>query len=187
MAALLRTVGHGSLSAEAFADLLAAAGVRLVVDVRRHPGSRRHPQFHKAAMQEVLAGAGIAYRWEEDLGGRRPIPEGTPDVALSEALRGYAAHMRGEAFGAALDRVVDDAEAGTVAVCCAEGDWRRCHRMLLADAALLLRDVPVEHLTHDGGREAHEPTPAVRRTDAGLVYDRGSERPLPLDGGPGRP
>src|SRR5665213_745471 len=41
----LLTVGHGTLSREEFADLLTAAGVERVVDVRSAPGSRRNPQF----------------------------------------------------------------------------------------------------------------------------------------------
>ena len=37
----LLTVGHGTLSAEAFASLVVGAGIDLLVDVRSYPGSRR--------------------------------------------------------------------------------------------------------------------------------------------------
>ena len=45
----LLTVGHGTLAAEDLAALLRSAGVRLVVDVRRFPGSRRHPDVARDA------------------------------------------------------------------------------------------------------------------------------------------
>ena len=39
------TVGHGARTLEELIETLAGAGVRLVLDVRRFPGSRRHPDF----------------------------------------------------------------------------------------------------------------------------------------------
>jgi hypothetical protein len=42
---------------------------------------------------------------------------------------------------------------------------------------VLLHDVPVEHLMHDGRRQPHRPTDEARVTPAGLVYDEGA---LPL-------
>jgi uncharacterized protein (DUF488 family) len=40
---------------------------------------------------------------------------------------------------------------------CAEADWRRCHRRLIADA-LLIRGWRVLHILRDGGIEDHELT-----------------------------
>ena len=72
----LVTVGHGTLAADDFAELVRGAGVALVVDVRSHPGSRRHPHFGRDAMEEWLPEAGLTYRWEPRLGGRRrPRPD----------------------------------------------------------------------------------------------------------------
>jgi uncharacterized protein (DUF488 family) len=172
----LLTVGHGTASQDELTELLRGAGVRLLVDVRTAPGSRRHPQVARAELERWLPEAGIAYRWEQDLGGfRRPAPD-SPDVVWREPMfRGYAGWMRQQPFRAALDRVVADGD-GTV-VMCSESVWWRCHRRLLADAAVLLRDVPVEHLMHDGRRQPHRPTEGVRVAPEGLVYDEGA---LPL-------
>jgi uncharacterized protein (DUF488 family) len=179
----LLTVGHGTASAQELAALLTGAGVELVVDVRRHPGSRRHPDMGAEAMRAWLAEAGIDYLWEPRLGGRRPVPADSPDTALREpAFRGYAAHMRTEAFGAGLDLVLGRAASATTAVLCAETLWWRCHRRLVADAATLLRGVEVAHLGHGGrgGRLApHRPTPGVRVDGDALVYDVGETAPLP--------
>ncbi|MGH3665572.1 MAG: DUF488 family protein [Egibacteraceae bacterium] len=74
-AVTLLTVGHGTLEQDALATLLTDAAVRLVVDVRRYPGSRRHPHVAREAMVAWLGDAGIGSRWAPDLGGRRrPSP-----------------------------------------------------------------------------------------------------------------
>ena len=179
----LLTVGHGTLPSEAFAALLASAGVEAVVDVRTAPGSRRHPQFARAEMERWLPAAGIAYRWERALGGfRRPVP-GSANTALRHAgFRGYADYMAGEAFPPALDAVLAEAGHRLTTVMCAESLWWRCHRRLVADAAQLLHGVEVGHLAHDGRIGAHRPTEGVRVDRDRLVYD-GGQAPLPAPGG----
>jgi len=176
----LLTVGHGTLPAGAFVDLLRKAGVELVVDVRRYPGSRRNPQFGRDALAATLAEAGIAYRWEEALGGRRATTATSPNRALrNAAFRGYADHMATGEFNAALSRLVEDAAARTTAVLCAESLWWRCHRRLLADAASIVRGLPVAHLGHDGRLAPHAPTEGVRPVAGGVVYDGAATPTLP--------
>ena len=41
----MMTIGHSTLTIEAFLRALRENGVTTLVDVRRFPGSRRHPQF----------------------------------------------------------------------------------------------------------------------------------------------
>jgi uncharacterized protein (DUF488 family) len=177
----LLTVGHGTLSAEAFASLVVDAGIDLLVDVRSYPGSRRHPQFGREAMQAWLPEAGVEYRWERRLGGRRPVRPGSPNVALrNPAFRGYADHMAKPEFGDALTAVLAEAASRTVAVMCSETLWWRCHRRLLSDAATLGRGAEVAHLAHDGRLTPHALTDGVRRDGDGVVYDVGGDRPLPL-------
>lgn len=176
----LLTVGHGSLDAEAFAGLLEGAGVAAVVDVRRFPASRRHPQFGERALQERLVAQGIDYRWEEALGGRRPTHAGSVNVGLRDpGFRGYADYMGTAPFWAALEGVLTQAGERCTSVLCAESVWWRCHRRLIADAAVLVRDHPVAHLFRDGRRQPHPPTPEARRRGDRLIYDRAQDRALP--------
>ena len=191
---MLLTYGHGTDSAERTVAVLAAAGVSALVDIRTAPGSRRHPQFARAAMEEWLPAAGIGYRWEKRLGGFRRPGAGNPDVVWREDMfRGYAEHMRSADFGAAVDAVLAEAvlaeggsalaeggsalaEGGSalLTVMCSESLWWRCHRRLLADFASVARGVEVRHLMHDGRVEAHRPSPGLRlRADGLLVYDGG--------------
>jgi uncharacterized protein (DUF488 family) len=174
---LLFTYGHGTETAERTAELLAGAGITALVDVRTAPGSRRNPQFARAAMEDWLPGTGIAYRWDKRLGGfRRPGPE-NPDTAWREDMfRGYAEHMRSADFGVAVDAVLAEAATRPVTVMCSESLWWRCHRRLLADFAAVARGVEVSHLMHDGRIEPHRPSPGLRlREDGLLVYDGGQE------------
>jgi uncharacterized protein (DUF488 family) len=176
----LRTVGHGTLPEDDFAALVFDAGIGLVVDVRSFPASRRHPQFRREAMEQWLPDAGVAYRWEPRLGGRRRPRPDSPHVALRvPAFRGYADHMETEEFRDAVDELLAEAGARPAAVMCAESVWWRCHRRLLADATVLLRGAGVEHLFHDGRLDAHRPTPEARVDGQHLVYD-GGEPALPL-------
>lgn len=180
--AQLLTVGHGTLAADELAALLREAEVAALVDVRRYPGSRRHPQFGRDALVEWVPAAALAYRWDERLGGRRPTRPDSPNVALrNEAFRGYADHMATSEFTAALDQLVAEAARRRTAVMCAESLWWRCHRRLLSDAAVLTRGVDVHHLLHDGRLAPHRLTEGARLTDDGIVvYDAGVDQPLPL-------
>lgn len=169
---LLLTVGHSRLEADELATVLAEAGVAAVVDVRRHPGSRRHPHFAKDAMADWLAEAGVAYRWADALGGRRTPADDSPNTALRNAgFRGYADHMATRAFAAALDELLAEAARRRTTALCAESVWWRCHRRLLADAAVLLRGADVVHLHLDGSTQRHPVTAEARVVDGVVVYD----------------
>jgi uncharacterized protein (DUF488 family) len=172
---MLLTYGHGTETAEQTAAILAGAGIASLVDIRIAPGSRRNPQFARAALEEWLPEAGIAYRWEKRLGGFRKPGPGNPDTAWHEDMyRGYAEYMRSPDFHAAIDAVLAEAEAQQVTVMCSESVWWRCHRQLLADFVAVARGIEVRHLMHDGRTEAHRPSPGLRLRDDGLlVYDSG--------------
>src|ERR1700729_2184696 len=116
---MLLTYGHGTEPAERTTDILREAGVSSLVDIRIAPGSRRHPQFARAALEEWLPAAGIGYRWEKRLGGFRKPSPGNPDTAWREEMyRGYAEHMRSPAFLEAVDAVLTEASSRLVTVMC---------------------------------------------------------------------
>lgn len=172
----LLTFGHGTAEQAQITELLRGAGAGLVVDVRRFPGSRRNPHVAREAMSRWLPDAGIDYRWEPRLGGRRAMSDRPgPDTWWQvEAFRAYAAHTRTPEFRAAITDLLADvatAERGSTVVMCSETLWWRCHRRLVSDVVVLLHGTPVEHLGHDGRRTPHVPSPGARVTPAGLVYD----------------
>lgn len=153
------TVGHSTHEAQRFLRLLQAQAVGTLVDVRRYPASRRQPQFNADALATTLGEAGFAYiGLGAELGGRRRARTGSANDGWRVAgFRAYADHMATREFAAGLARLEEVAAASATAVMCAEADWRRCHRRLIADA-LLIRGWRVLHILRDGGIEDHELT-----------------------------
>ena len=171
--AIVATVGHGTRTTEELASLLHEAGVKVVVDVRRFPGSRRHPHFAGDRLEEDLPRLGLDYWWRgEHLGGRRAGSSSTRHQALrNRAFRAYADHMDGGEFRAELERLEAAAGDESLALMCAETLWWRCHRRLIADV-LVARGHSVIHLIAPGKQQTHPLNPIARRTNDGwLVYD----------------
>ena len=148
--------------------------VEALLDVRRFPGSRRHPQFGRDTLAGALAEAGIGYEWHGDtLGGRRSRRAGSRHTALRQAaFAGYADHMDTTEFRDAVLALGARAEAGErLAVMCAETLWWRCHRSFIADA-LAMRGIDVTHLLRPGESQRHRLHPTARRGDDDWpVYD----------------
>jgi uncharacterized protein (DUF488 family) len=153
------TVGHSTHPIERFVDLLRGAGVELVADVRRFPGSRRNPQFGAEALSASLTEAGIAYEpLGEQLGGRRRSRAPKPDSPWRNAsFAAYAEYMETDEFATGLERLEHLARERRTAIMCAEALWFRCHRRLIADA-LAARGWAVWHLGSDGRLSAHPET-----------------------------
>jgi uncharacterized protein (DUF488 family) len=168
------TVGHGNRSLDELVATLAAAGVVRLVDVRRYPGSRRHPQFGRDALAASIPRAGLAYDFRGDvLGGRRDGAPSSRHPAWREpSFRAYADYMDTPAFRDALAALEADAAREPLAFMCAERLWWQCHRRLVADA-LALRGAEVIHLLEPRSPCPHVIHPDLRPGDDGWpVYDR---------------
>ena len=152
------TIGHSTHEADDFVGLLRDNAVDLLVDVRAYPASRRVPHFNAPELEATLASAGLGYRHAGELGGRRrPRPDSPNRGWQNDQFRGYADHMASDEFVAGVERVLDDAHEHRPAVMCAEAQWWRCHRRLLADA-LLVRGAAVLHIDSRGGIDEHRLT-----------------------------
>ena len=176
------TIGHSTRAIAEFLALLEGFGIRRLFDVRRFPGSRRHPQFGQEALEAALAARGIAYAHEPDLGGMRKPRKDSPNRAWRVAgFRGYADHMASAAFKDALARVRAAASLERATVMCAEAVPWRCHRQLISDALVAAGD-EVLHILGAGDARPHALHAEARPgPDGGLVYpgdgDHG-QRPL---------
>src|SRR5213080_1305490 len=105
---MIYTVGHSTRSLETFLALLAEHQIRLLVDVRRYPASRRYPHFVQEPLAAALEAVGIAYRHDADLGGRRSARKDSANTAWRSAgFRGYADYMETPAFEQAVARLVE--------------------------------------------------------------------------------
>jgi uncharacterized protein (DUF488 family) len=177
----IHTVGHGTLPADDFSALVRTAGIAEVADVRSYPGSRHNPQFNRDVMADWLADDDVAYSWQRALGGRRRArPDSRHPALRNDAFRGYADYMETAEFLGGVAHLLAEAATSETVVMCSESVWWRCHRRLLADHLVLVDDVEVVHLMHDGRRTPHPITEGARRDGDTVVYDVGATGSLDL-------
>ena len=117
---IIYTVGHSTLSAKTFLELLAAFDIRTVVDVRRFPGSIKNPQYQKEKLAQFLSKAGLAYYWiGEKLGGYRS--------------GGYLDYMQSDGFRQGTEELEIIAKRSKTTIMCSEKLYFRCHRRFISD------------------------------------------------------
>jgi uncharacterized protein (DUF488 family) len=167
MVARFTTIGHSTRSLDEFLNMLRAAQVELLVDVRAFPRSRNNPTFNSDDLAFELARIQIGYRHFPELGGRRPKQSGV-DPNLNalwrvQSFHNYADYAIGEIFAAAFDDVVRLGRDRRLALMCSEAVWWRCHRRIITDY-LLLSGHDVDHLIAPARSEPATPTPGAQRT-----------------------
>jgi uncharacterized protein (DUF488 family) len=164
------TIGHSTLPIERFLALLSGQAIELLADVRRYPGSRRHPHFAREALQSAVDAVGIRYAWLPELGGRRTPRKHSHNMAWRNAgFRGYADYMEGERFAPALGQLEQMAAERRTAIMCAEHAWQQCHRGLISDR-LKADGWTVLHILSHGSTQEHPYTEPARVVNGRLTY-----------------
>jgi len=165
------TIGHSTHLLGGFLKLLARHGIEALADIRRFPGSRKYPHFHRDNLASSLPQAGVEYRWFEALGGRRKKTSGpTINTGLrNESFRNYADYMATPEFHEAVGQLLGLARAKRTAFLCSEGLYWRCHRRLVSDF-LLLRGITVQHIMPDGTLRPHTLTEGARVEGGEVSY-----------------
>lgn len=142
----LATIGYEGTTVQRVVDVLRAAGVDLLVDVRAVASSRR-PGFSKTRLAAHLEEGGIGYVHLRGLG--------TPAEGRAAARAGrheemrmiFAGHLSMPGAQAELDRLAELLQGGRHAcLLCFEADHRHCHRTLVAAAVSSLVPVRITHL-----------------------------------------
>ncbi|MGE0371731.1 MAG: DUF488 family protein [Gammaproteobacteria bacterium] len=180
--ATLYTCGHSARAQEELLLMLQWQAIDQLIDIRRYPISRRHPQFTRDAWQTRLERAGIRYHWEGGvLGGRRAAKADSHHVGLSKnGLRGFADHMEGGAFTRRMQGIIATAAKARIVLMCAERLPEHCHRNLVADY-LKLQGCRVVHLIETGQAREHRLHPLARKVGNVVVYNQGMTLPMELD------
>ena len=165
------TIGHSTRRIDEFISLLKKNEIKLLVDVRAFPGSKRYPQFNRDALAESLTLNEIRYEHFPELGGKRKSRPDSRNTAWRNAsFRGYADYMETGQFQKGIERLLDiAAEGGPAAIMCAEAVWWRCHRSLISDY-LKARGVEVLHILGANKSEPHPYTSAARIFNGELSY-----------------
>ncbi len=177
------TIGHSDRSVDDFIALLEGAGVELVVDVRKLPGSKRHPQFNQDTLALSLEEHGIGYRRSSGLTGRRLVSKTVPGETnawwQNRSFHNYADHALGDEFGEALAELREAGRGQRLAVMCSEAVWWRCHRRIIADH-LIANGEEVFHIMGEGRVEPASLSPGAEISeDLSVRYPPEKEKGTP--------
>jgi uncharacterized protein (DUF488 family) len=165
---MVYTIGHSTRKIEEFLELLKSDSIATLVDVRKMPRSKRHPQFNSENLAASLSQSGIHYIHFPKLGGFRKASPDSPNTGWrNSSFRGYADYMLTEEFRKALDLILQIPE--TCALMCAEALYYQCHRMLLSDA-LVVRGVEVIHIMSAKHTQPHTLTPFASVDGTTILY-----------------
>jgi uncharacterized protein (DUF488 family) len=144
------TVGHSNHSWEAFQALLASERIETLIDVRSHPYSRFAPHFNREPLAASLEAAGVAYYFQGEALGGRPEDPAHYD-ADGHAL--YGPMSERPQFRAAINSLLAGATSQRLALLCACGMPRDCHRRLLVGRVLAGHGARLRHILPDGSTE----------------------------------
>jgi len=153
------TIGVYDWDLSGFLSALAAADVRLLIDVRQRRGvrGREYAWANSARLQAALAAAGVAYAHHKELA---PTTELRHVQYAEDARRGegkrsrtvlapeYSTRYTREVLDQApLDRVVEELPPeDAAALFCVERDPEACHRSIIAERLAAEYGVAVSHL-----------------------------------------
>jgi len=180
LAGEIHTVGHSTRPIEEFLALLQAHSIAQLIDVRKIPRSRRHPQFNGEALAASLSSKGIVYKHMPELGGLRHARRDSVNTAWRNAsFRGYADYMQTFEFQAALQALIDLSAGAATAIMCAEALPWKCHRSLIGDA-LLAREIRVLDIMSPIKAEPHALTPFARVNGTEVAYPGKDQENLSL-------
>jgi uncharacterized protein (DUF488 family) len=134
----LFTIGYEGLTVPEFVHHLRDNGIRLLVDVRHNPISRK-PGFSKAALSRELARNGISYEHLPELGVPSAKRRNLGSPASYESLFRYYERRVLAANRASVDQIVSlTRRFSRIALMCFEADPEACHRHKITES--LLRD-----------------------------------------------
>ena len=172
------TVGHSNRELNDFLALLADEKIEFVADVRRFPGSRRHPHFNREPLSATLQNIGIGYTHFPILGGRRSARSETTKNSpwRVAAFAAYADYMLTDDFKAAFKELQTLGAHSRTAIMCAEALPWRCHRRLIADQ-FVAQEWQVLDIIGPNNTKPHE-LPSFATIADGQVTYPGERRPL---------
>jgi uncharacterized protein (DUF488 family) len=153
------TIGVYDWDLDHFLQALAAADVRLLLDVRQRRGvrGREYSWANALRLQAALAGAGIAYEHHKELAPTTELRQlqYAEDARKGEGKRSrtvLADEYRARYTREILDHAPLDALAaelprdGAAALFCVERDPEACHRSIVAERLADEHGVSVNHL-----------------------------------------
>ena len=126
-------------------DLVQAAGVRTILDVRAIASSRK-AGFSKTLLGASVTAAGMIYRHERRLGTPKAGRQAARANRVEERRAIFTAHMATELAQAGLAEAIQQAGATATCLLCFEREPHACHRSIVADLIRARTGQPIRHL-----------------------------------------
>ncbi len=172
---IIYTLGHSDRSIDEFINILIKLKIKVLIDVRRWPSSRRHPHFNLLNLSRTLGNYGIDYMWIEKLGGYRKFNIDVPDYGIakcfeSEGFRAYATYItRNLEVKKWLSILLDIASQCLCIIMCSEKLPWFCHRKILSDY-LVIKGFRVLHYIDEDSIIEHKLSRCARIVNNELDY-----------------
>jgi uncharacterized protein (DUF488 family) len=154
MIRLVSTIGYEKSGWLEFLARLQSAGIRLVVDVRDFPLSRR-AGFSKRQLAAGLAEAGIGYVHLRALGTPPEGREANRRRQWDRFWRIVDARLESAEAEVALQQLAELASRTPSCLLCYEADPKICHRMRVADILAARYGFTIQHLMIRVGSIVH--------------------------------
>jgi len=155
-----------------------------LIDIRAFPSSKKFPPFKKSKLQIELFALEIEYIWKgRELGGFRKRSDGLGESSPNkgwkrEGFRIYADYMLSDFFQKTIDDILFSASQKKTVLMCAEKDYKRCHRQLIADF-IKTKGWDVFHIFETDLTIPHVMTPFAKLIQEKLIYpDPDAPEPL---------
>jgi uncharacterized protein (DUF488 family) len=127
------TVGYEGANVDDFAATLKLVGVKILVDIRALPISRK-PGFSKRSLAATLTACEVRYVHVPALGDPKPGRDAARAGDLPAFRRIFIEHLGKDDAQGALAELAQLATESTICLLCFERDHACCHRSMVADA-----------------------------------------------------
>lgn len=170
MSATIYTIGHSTHPIAEFLAILNSFDIKILVDIRSMPGSRKYPQFNQEELKISLENAGIEYIHLTELGGRRKVSKDSKNTRWhNSSFQAYADYMETEDFAQGIKKLEQLALTKTTVYMCSEAVWWRCHRSMVSDY-LKAKGWRVLHIMGIQKAQEHPYTSPARIVDGKVSY-----------------
>jgi len=156
----------------------------LLIDVRAYPGSRRHPQFNRDALENFARRARHCVSMEAGAAGRLFASRVRifAQNGTAERIVSWLRATWSPGVGRRAGRLIREARREAARLDVRRAHPSRCHRRLISDW-LASREIEVEHLIDAGAASRMPDQGAV--VEAGLLIYPGAAEPGSIPGGRG--
>jgi len=141
----IATIGYEKVSIEDFVTTLLRSNIRVLIDVRQLPLSRKKG-FSKRALESALANVGINYIHLRGLGDPKDGREAARAGNFGQFLKIFSSHMKTPEFKTAIERAISILNKDGGCLMCYERDPEQCHRKLVAEVISAIMRKNIVHL-----------------------------------------